>query len=177
MCSCSIYFNPKGGRPGVISPQGVDVDPSEFPNDWFEGLEDDMYKARRYNVERNKHKVDLHMFCLLSDAACKQPGSSVCLQYTQQPIANSYSGLLQTKKQKSCHLTLESKVVSYCTCCFSSSESSSGSFSLHTSCIISVQCLDSAKTKPACAHLIFRRKMSACLLLFLSYCFDNGRQS
>lgn len=52
-----IYFNPIGGRPGIISPQGVDIDPSEFPADWFEGLEDDMYKARRYIAERNKYKV------------------------------------------------------------------------------------------------------------------------
>ena len=54
---CSIYFNPIGGRPGVISPQGVDIDASEFPAEWFEGLEDDMYKARRYVADRNKYKV------------------------------------------------------------------------------------------------------------------------
>ena len=54
---CSIYFNPIGGRPGIISPRGVDIDPSDFPADWFEGLEDDMYKARRYIAERNKYKV------------------------------------------------------------------------------------------------------------------------
>lgn len=52
-----IYFNPIGGRPGIISPSGVDIDASEFPADWFEGLEDDMYKARRYIAERNKYKV------------------------------------------------------------------------------------------------------------------------
>ncbi|KAL3159314.1 hypothetical protein ABBQ32_011267 [Trebouxia sp. C0010 RCD-2024] len=52
-----IYFNPRGGRPGIISPQGVDIDATEFPSDWFEGLEDDMYKARRYIADRNKYKV------------------------------------------------------------------------------------------------------------------------
>ena len=54
---CSIYFNPRGGRPGIINPGGVDIDPSEFPADWFDGLEDDMYKARRYIADRNKYKV------------------------------------------------------------------------------------------------------------------------
>ena len=57
LCVCSIYFNPIGGRPGIISPQGVDIDASEFPADWFEGLEKNMYKARRYIAERNKYKV------------------------------------------------------------------------------------------------------------------------
>ena len=57
LCGCSIYFNPIGGRPGIISPQGVDIDASEFPADWFEGLDDNMYKARRYIAERNKYKV------------------------------------------------------------------------------------------------------------------------
>ena len=26
-----IYFNPKGGRPGILSPKGVDIDHKEFP--------------------------------------------------------------------------------------------------------------------------------------------------
>lgn len=54
---CRIYFNPIGGRPGIISPHGIDVSADEFPSDWFEGLADDMYKARRYVNDRNKYKV------------------------------------------------------------------------------------------------------------------------
>ncbi len=67
---CSIYFNPIGGRPGIIRPQGVEIDPSEFPADWFEGLEDDMYKARRYIAERNKYKVGSVMaqFCVMMNS-------------------------------------------------------------------------------------------------------------
>ena len=57
MLARSIYFNPRGGRPGVISPQGVDIDAAEFPGDWFEGLHEDQYKARRYVNDRNKYKV------------------------------------------------------------------------------------------------------------------------
>ena len=30
-CLCSIYFNPRGGRPGILSPQGVDINHEEFP--------------------------------------------------------------------------------------------------------------------------------------------------
>jgi hypothetical protein len=52
-----IYFNPIGGRPGIISPEGIDIDPSEFPKEWFAGLPDNQYKARAYKVERNKYKV------------------------------------------------------------------------------------------------------------------------
>ena len=54
---CRIYFHPRGGRPGIISPEGIDIDASEFPKEWFEGLPDDIYKARVYKVERNKYKV------------------------------------------------------------------------------------------------------------------------
>ncbi|KAK9805683.1 hypothetical protein WJX72_011787 [[Myrmecia] bisecta] len=52
-----IYFNPKGGRPGILSPAGVDIDPDEFPADWFEGLPGAAYKGRRYDVARNKYGV------------------------------------------------------------------------------------------------------------------------
>ncbi|CAK0783705.1 hypothetical protein CVIRNUC_006904 [Coccomyxa viridis] len=52
-----IYFNPKGGRPGILSPKGVDIDHKEFPADWFEGLRPEQYIGRRYNVELNKYKV------------------------------------------------------------------------------------------------------------------------
>lgn len=55
---CSIYFNPRGGRPGIISPKGVDIDHKEFPADWFEGLEPDMYRGRKYRTEVNKYKVN-----------------------------------------------------------------------------------------------------------------------
>ena len=58
MC-CRIYFNPIGGRRGLISPDGIDVSADEFPSDWFEGLDPDMYKARRYVNDRNKYKVGL----------------------------------------------------------------------------------------------------------------------
>lgn len=88
MCPCSIYFNPKGGRAGIISPQGVDVDPLEFPSDWFDGLEDDMYKARRYNVERNKHKVQMHMLCSLHHAPYTMQMYKACLLSTQQPLSS-----------------------------------------------------------------------------------------
>jgi hypothetical protein len=52
----SIYFNPKGGRPGIWGPS-VDIDPKEFPADWFEGLPDKMYQARRYDTKTNKYGV------------------------------------------------------------------------------------------------------------------------
>lgn len=94
MCFCSIYFNPKGGRPGIISPQGIDIDPSEFPSEWFDGLEDDMYKARRYNVERNKHKVQLHTLCPLHHANVQ----SMLAQHSAASELNTHtdSGLLLT---------------------------------------------------------------------------------
>jgi len=48
----------------------VDIDPSEFPADWFEGLDYDMYKARRYIAERNKYKVGSVMtqFCVMMNS-------------------------------------------------------------------------------------------------------------
>jgi hypothetical protein len=52
----SIYFNPKGGRPGIWGPT-VDIDHKEFPADWFEGLPDKMFQARRYDIKTNKYGV------------------------------------------------------------------------------------------------------------------------
>ncbi len=50
------YFNPRGGRPGIYGPS-VDVTHEEFPADWFEGLADDQYRGRRYQISRNKYGV------------------------------------------------------------------------------------------------------------------------
>jgi hypothetical protein len=55
--SRSIYFNPKGGRPGIVSPKGVDITHDEFPVDWFEGLPADMYRGRKYRTAMNKYGV------------------------------------------------------------------------------------------------------------------------
>jgi hypothetical protein len=35
VASCRIYFNPEGGKPGILG-RRVDVDAAEFPADWFE---------------------------------------------------------------------------------------------------------------------------------------------
>ena len=51
-----IYFNPRGGRPGIHGPT-VDVTHEEFPADWFEGLPIEGYRGRRYDTKRNKYKV------------------------------------------------------------------------------------------------------------------------
>ncbi|KAK9809387.1 hypothetical protein WJX73_000283 [Symbiochloris irregularis] len=52
-----IYFNPKGGKPSIKHPKGVDVSHTEFPEDWFEGLHPDYYIARKYVAKRNKFQV------------------------------------------------------------------------------------------------------------------------
>ena len=52
-----IYFNGKGGRPGIISPKGVAIDHNEFPADWFEGLRPEQYRGRRYDKSLNKYGV------------------------------------------------------------------------------------------------------------------------
>jgi hypothetical protein len=52
-----IYFNPTGGRKSVKYPKGCDIDPNEFPADWFEGLRDEQYKGTRYNIQLNRYKV------------------------------------------------------------------------------------------------------------------------
>ena len=57
MSGCRIYFNPKGGKPGIKYPDGVPIDHTEFPKDWFEGLDKEFYLARRYLASRNKYGV------------------------------------------------------------------------------------------------------------------------
>ena len=70
------YFNPRGGRPGIYGPS-VDVTHEEFPADWFEGLADDQYRGRRYEIPRNKYRVRppsaaaaLHVYVLLFPPEC-----------------------------------------------------------------------------------------------------------
>ncbi len=53
-----IYFNPKGGRAGIISPKGVKIDHAEFPAEWFAGLPADSYRGRRYDKAINKYGVN-----------------------------------------------------------------------------------------------------------------------
>lgn len=58
-----IYFNPKGGKPGVKYPRskypngipGVTI--SEFPPEWFKGVPKELYQSRRYSTTHNMHKV------------------------------------------------------------------------------------------------------------------------
>ena len=58
-----IYFNPKGGKPGVKYPRakypkgipGVGTD--EFPPEWFEGIAPELYASRRYDQSRNCYGV------------------------------------------------------------------------------------------------------------------------
>ena len=49
------YFHPRGGKPGIRGP--CDIDPKEFPREWFEGLDKTMYASRRYNVPTNMYGV------------------------------------------------------------------------------------------------------------------------
>jgi hypothetical protein len=51
-----IYFNPIGGKPGVIS-DSIDININEFPRSWFKGLDTSMYLARKYDKNVNKYKV------------------------------------------------------------------------------------------------------------------------
>ena len=51
-----VYFNPRGGKAGIKG-RDVAVSPDEFPKDWFDGLKADAYKARRYDIKRNKYGV------------------------------------------------------------------------------------------------------------------------
>ena len=51
-----IYFNPRGGKAGVLG-RAISIDPAEFPADWFAGLPDAMYRARRYDKRVNKYGV------------------------------------------------------------------------------------------------------------------------
>ena len=58
-----IYFNPKGGKPGVKYPRskypngipGVGVE--EFPEEWFEGVPKALYLSRKYSTAHNMYKV------------------------------------------------------------------------------------------------------------------------
>jgi hypothetical protein len=51
-----IYFNPVGGKPGIHG-RVVDIDPTEFPAPWFEGLPTVAYAGRRYDVTKNCYGV------------------------------------------------------------------------------------------------------------------------
>lgn len=51
-----IYFNPIGGKPGIISKE-VNIDYKEFPKEWFKGLDKKYYLSRRYDKNINKYKV------------------------------------------------------------------------------------------------------------------------
>ena len=58
-----IYFNPKGGKPGVKYPRnkypngipGVTID--EYPDKWFKGVPKELYASRRYDHKRNAYGV------------------------------------------------------------------------------------------------------------------------
>jgi len=50
------YFNSRGGKIGIFGRE-VEIDPSEFPPSWFEGVSEHLYTSRRYNVPTNKFKV------------------------------------------------------------------------------------------------------------------------
>ena len=58
-----IYFNPKGGKPGVKYPRskypsGIPgVTTSEFPAEWFKGVTKELYLSRRYSTTHNMYKV------------------------------------------------------------------------------------------------------------------------
>ena len=58
-----IYFNPKGGKPGIKYPRskypkgipGVTID--EYPKEWFAGVPKELYMSRRYDASRNCYGV------------------------------------------------------------------------------------------------------------------------
>ena len=58
-----IYFHPKGGKPGVLYPRdkfpegipGVTAD--EFPSEWFDGVEERLFRSRTYSTKNNKYGV------------------------------------------------------------------------------------------------------------------------
>jgi len=58
-----IYFNPKGGKPGLKYPRsrfpngipGVGFD--EFPAEWFEGVPKEKYSSRKYSTANNCYRV------------------------------------------------------------------------------------------------------------------------
>ena len=53
---CSIYFNPTGGKPGILG-KSVAVSHKDHPADWFEGLPPKSYRARIYTFSVNKYGV------------------------------------------------------------------------------------------------------------------------
>jgi hypothetical protein len=52
-----IYFNPRGGRPGILSPS-VNISHKEFPADWFEGLSPNAYRGKVYDKSANMYGVN-----------------------------------------------------------------------------------------------------------------------
>ena len=54
--SRSIYFNPTGGKPGILG-KSVAVSHTDHPADWFEGLPPKAYQARIYTKSVNKYGV------------------------------------------------------------------------------------------------------------------------
>ena len=69
-----IYFNPTGGRKGIWG-DSVDIDHKEFPEEWFEGLPEKMFRARKYDIQTNRYGVRARMHLiaqadLAAAAAC-----------------------------------------------------------------------------------------------------------
>jgi hypothetical protein len=58
-----IYFNPRGGKPGIKYfrsrfPDGIPgFGYEEFPKERFAGIPQELYASRRYDAQRNCHKV------------------------------------------------------------------------------------------------------------------------
>ena len=50
------YFNPKGGKAGIFGRE-VAISHTEFPQSWFEGVPEHLYRSRRYNAATNQHGV------------------------------------------------------------------------------------------------------------------------
>lgn len=51
------YFHPRGGKPGILSPAGVAVSPSDHPAAWFASLPVARFANRRYDCAVNKYGV------------------------------------------------------------------------------------------------------------------------
>jgi len=58
-----IYFNPLGGKPGILYPRGrypkgiPGVGTDEFPKEWFAGVPPELYRSRRYSTAHNRYRV------------------------------------------------------------------------------------------------------------------------
>lgn len=50
------YFHPQGGKAGIFG-RDVAIDYKEFPNKWFKGLPEALYRSRKYNIPTNKYGV------------------------------------------------------------------------------------------------------------------------